>query len=120
MTVAVVVSLVAILVNAVLDARPELFDAIQHGELARVRLLLDDGADIGALSFTGRSVLHEAALYGHFEIARLLIERGAEINARNPRGETPLFYAEDFIAGPPRTEAHRRVAVLLRKHGGVK
>jgi ankyrin repeat protein len=108
-------------VNLEIAGRPLLFQAIRQENLAKVRFLLDNGADVGVRTALGRSVLHEAALYGFHEIAKLLIERGADVNARNPRGETPLFYAEDgLLAGPPRTAAHREVGALIRQHGGVK
>jgi ankyrin repeat protein len=62
--------------------------------------------------------LHEAALYGQYDIAKFLLENGADVDARNPRGETPLFYAEGgLIMGPNVTTEHKRVAELLRNHG---
>lgn len=65
---------------------------------------------------TDYTALHHAAHFGHEELARLLVERGAKVNIREPSPWklTPLAVAEgcSFPGG-------RKVAELLRKHGGT-
>lgn len=108
-------------VNLAVGGRPLLIIAVRSADLEEVRFLLNNGVDVDARTAYGRSALHEAALYGLPDIASLLIERGADVNARNPRGETPLFYAEEgLLAGPPRTPSHFRVASIIQEHGGVR
>jgi hypothetical protein len=109
-------------VNAVMTGRPIIFHFIRRGRVREVEFLLSNGADVQArTAIGGRTPLHEAALYGRLEIAKALLEHGADVNAKNPRGETPLFYAEGgLIAGPVPTQEHHKVAELLRQHGGVE
>lgn len=60
------------------------------GETARVRDLLDRGAQVNKLGWTP---LHYAASKGRVDIAKLLIARKAIINAPSPDGTTPLMMA---------------------------
>jgi ankyrin repeat protein len=58
-------------------------------DLAKVRLLLDRGADINARSKPGFSPLFIAAAHdGNVDVVRLLLERGAEPSAPGPAGVT--------------------------------
>ncbi len=67
--------------------------AIESGHVERVRLLLDNGADVNTKVYNGFSLLHYSVLYANFEIAKLLIERGAFIDAVDDFGKTPLHWA---------------------------
>ncbi|MFN7114595.1 MAG: ankyrin repeat domain-containing protein [Alphaproteobacteria bacterium] len=86
----------------------ELFRAVERGDLAEVRKLIDDGAEIDSRSKSqgitssvmfrvpyaaGSTALHAAALLGHSQIAELLLEKGADPNIRNNDGHTALDYA---------------------------
>lgn len=86
----------------------ELFRAVERGDLAEVRQLIDDGAEVNSLSksqgvtstvmfrvpyASGSTALHAAALLGHADIASLLLEKGADANIRNSDGHTALDYA---------------------------
>lgn len=70
-----------------LDGRTPLGAAIEGGEPAAVKLLLDRGADVEAPAFGaqwGRRLdtpLQAAAESGKLEIVRLLLERGAKVDA---------------------------------------
>ena len=89
-------------------------------DVAAVKKLLADGADVNALSkcrgratqFGGRWVnivnskcgdtpLHNAAWLGYAAVVEVLLAAGAEINLANQHGETPLhsavnlYYPED-------------------------
>jgi ankyrin repeat protein len=58
-------------------------------DLARVRLLLDHGADVNARSKQGMSPLFIAAAHdGNTGVIRLLLERGADAKAPGPAGAT--------------------------------
>lgn len=91
----------------ILDDRPELaqaaaadgFTPLQlasfFGHAEAVRVLLDRGADVGAVSANPMHLqaLHSAAAGGHADVVRLLLEAGADPNARQQRGFTPLMAA---------------------------
>ncbi|HEU5333561.1 MAG TPA: ankyrin repeat domain-containing protein [Actinocrinis sp.] len=77
------------------DQRPltPLQDAVTRHDAARMRQLLDDGADVSESGRLAWTALHWAA-YGHDpEAARMLVERGAPIDARDVAGNTPLLCA---------------------------
>jgi len=65
------------------------------GHAAIVKLLLDAGADVGAVDpGMQATALHAAAYAGRTEAARLLIEGGVDINRQGPRnGYTALHDA---------------------------
>lgn len=75
---------------------PPLIEAIRHGNLDMVKLLLDSGADIHVLTHNELwSPLHFAADLReniNINMIKLLIEKGADINVRNKSGHTPLDY----------------------------
>jgi hypothetical protein len=68
--------------------------ATEGSALEAVKLALDLGGDVKAVSDSGETALHGAAYRGADTIVQLLAERGALINAKNERGETPLLIAE--------------------------
>ncbi|UNQ73406.1 ankyrin repeat domain-containing protein [Infirmifilum sp. NZ] len=71
----------------------ELHFAAGIGDLEKIRMLLERGADINARDNIGWTPLHFAAIAGKLDVARLLIEKGADVNARGVFGDTPLHYA---------------------------
>jgi ankyrin repeat protein len=78
----------------------------QDGDLEKVRLLLDHGADINALDEEYRSTpLGFAARWGHLEMVRLLLERGADPAKSGAPWSTPLAWA--------RKKRHREIGALL-------
>jgi ankyrin repeat protein len=78
--------------------------AVASGDIAVVRQLLIQGADVNAPIRSKESVnsnwgdtpLHMAGADGQEQIAKLLIEYGADVNRRNDRGNTPLHRAVVF------------------------
>jgi hypothetical protein len=83
-------------------------EAAEKGKIATVKQHLAAGVDVNAKSKQyGQSPLHHAALGGQVGIVELLIENDADINAKTDGGYTPLDWADN-----------RRIADLLRKHGG--
>jgi ankyrin repeat protein len=77
-----------------------------------VRLLLDRGADVGAVARNPMKVqpLHSAVAAGSMEITAALLVAGAEPNARQEGGFTPLMAAE-------RQDPEGAMARLLLDHG---
>jgi ankyrin repeat protein len=67
-----------------------LSQAALWGQLALVKEILGNGADLRATNSDGNTPLHLAAFMCHQEVVELLIEHGAEIDRKNNRGETPL------------------------------
>jgi ankyrin repeat protein len=66
------------------------------GDPAKVRLLLEGGADLKAVTKMRRTALHvAAATVGASESVRLLLARGADPGASDSQGATPLIAAAD-------------------------
>jgi len=86
---------------------------LNFGNLEIVKLTLDSGADIDAISKNGfkATPLQGAAAMQKLELARLLIARGANVNCRGDEGGTPLHEA----AGSGQIE----FAKLLLEHGAA-
>ena len=64
------------------------------GDVRKVRLLLDQGAEVNKASALGRTPLLVAAdTYGTLETVRLLLQKGAEVNVADSVGFTPLNVA---------------------------
>ena len=73
-----------------------LHSAAHYGDLEMVQILLDYGADIGALDKNGSSPLH-CASHGFFDgsrdVVRLLLDQGADPNLQTQNASTPLHLA---------------------------
>jgi ankyrin repeat protein len=70
-----------------------LLTAAQNGEQQKVKVLLDQGADINAKDDQGMTPLHLAAQEGHKEVVEFLLSKDADITAQNIKGYTPLYSA---------------------------
>ncbi len=66
-----------------------LHTAARLGDLAIVKSLIEEMADINAKDTSGQTSLHYAAEYGRKDIAELLIANGANVNAKDKDGNTP-------------------------------
>ena len=55
-----------------------------------VKVAVELGADVNAVSATGDTALHMAAFHGFKTVVRYLVSQGARLDATNLRGETPL------------------------------
>jgi hypothetical protein len=73
--------------------RTPLYDAALQGNIAVVRLLLDNGAIIDTGGQDGLRALHLAVIKGNDELVDLLLSRGAFILARDDEGKRALDYA---------------------------
>jgi len=79
--------------------------AAENGDLAMVRFLLENGAEVNARGPCGNTPLHYAATR---EVAEALIAGGADVHAKGNRGMTPLHYARN-----------RGVAEVLLAHHAI-
>lgn len=72
---------------------PALIQAVESGDLSRVRQCLEKGDDIEATDMHLKRPLMVAAEYNHFDIASLLIRHGADVNATDRGGCSALWWA---------------------------
>lgn len=68
----------------------ELCSASGAGDAAKVRALLEDGADANVADYDGRCALHIACSDGHLAVVQLLVEAGADVLVRDRWGSTPF------------------------------
>src|SRR5688572_4808251 len=71
-----------------------LSDAAMNGDVAAVRLLLDQNVDVNAAQGDGSTALHWAAYSGNVEIVRMLLASRANLKVKTRLGAlTPLMMA---------------------------
>ena len=111
------------ILGQVLDADPDLIGAraadgffpltlaAYFGHAPAVALLLERGADVGAVAANAMAVqpLHAAVAGRDPEVVRLLLEAGADANARQEGGWTPLMGAA--------AHGDHQIVDLLLQHG---
>lgn len=96
------------------DERGEqLLAATRKGDLAAVKKLLDEGADVNARTRYQSTPLFFACDRGHLEIARLLIERGADVNVKDN------FYNASALTWAMSKKHEPLVALLVEKGADV-
>ena len=90
------------------------------GDIASLKKLIKDGAEVGLKDYAGWTPLHEACNHGELEAAKLLIKHGAEVNVPGFEGDTPLHDAVvnnhvevvnmllSYAANPHQTNAKRK------------
>jgi ankyrin repeat protein len=86
----------AVSVQVVGGASADVADAIQRGDLAAARVLLQKGADVNAAQVDGATALHWAVYQDDVTAVDLLLAAGAKVNAVNRVGATPLSMAALF------------------------
>ena len=102
-------------------------DDEEKGTLEAVKLAVQLGADVNAVSVNGQTSLQAAARIGADHIVQFLVEEGAALEAPDTWGQTPLSIAEGIVLDSlsvnfelkPFT-VHQSTADLLRKLGAVK
>jgi cytohesin len=105
--VALVIALLTVPTALVLTARAgtegistPLHQAVNAGDIERVKSLLSKGVDVNAKDEQGQTALHVA---GRLDITLLLVANGADLDARDKQRRTALFYA---------AMTHGRIGVL--------
>jgi ankyrin repeat protein len=74
----------------------DLLRAAGMGDLARVKALLQAGADVNAKGEGGITALMLASLNGRADIVRVLLDARAEVNASDKEGFTALLAAAQY------------------------
>jgi ankyrin repeat protein len=67
--------------------------AIQRGELERIRDLIKEGVDVDSKDSHGQTALMVAARKGHTDVVRFLVQSGAELNVAAKYNLTALMLA---------------------------
>jgi ankyrin repeat protein len=94
-------------------AESALSHAVIEKDVARIREIIDAGADVNAKDALDRTPLHLAAFHGWTEIIDLLIVHGADVNARDLTAMPPLHAA--VISG----KQGAAVQMLLDRHADL-
>ena len=90
----------------------------ESSALDAVKLALELGGDVNAVSDAGNTALHGVAYLGWNTLLQFLVNKGANVNVTNNRGETPLIIADG--KGERLSAAiviHKSTADLLRRLG---
>jgi ankyrin repeat protein len=104
-----VLALYAAGMPAVTVADTPLHRAARIGDVAKIRSLIEDGADVNVKTSYGETPLFKAAQAGHREAVELLLASGADVNAASGMSCAALFIA---IA-----RGHKDIAQILIENG---
>jgi ankyrin repeat protein len=85
--------LLPIIAVAAGNGHPGIVDAAKSADVAAVRSLIEERADIHATEADGTTALHWASYHDDLESAGALIRAGAEVSAATDLGVTPLWNA---------------------------
>ena len=100
---------------------PELVRAAGRGETEKIRLLIDEGADVNGRDGNGLTPLMHAARGGHAEAVELLLESGADASAQ--AGSTALYISGATALLLATASGHTGTADILRgvglRYGGM-
>ena len=92
------------------DIHEELYEVSGDGDFARVKELLDAGADPNQFkSPHGYAALHAAAENGHNEVVKTLIKAKCDLNVKSEDGDTALHRAAE--------SGHGNVVISLLESG---
>ena len=72
----------------------QIIDAAIIGDITKLQLQLDSGADINQKDVNGKTALMHAAYKGHVAIVKFLLENGADPDIEDRDSDTALGYAE--------------------------
>ena len=104
-----VLALYAMGMTAISAAETRLHRAARVGDVAEIRSLIEDGADVNVKTLYGETPLFEAAEAGHREAVELLLASGADVNAASDLSGAALHIA--IVRG------HKDIAQLLIENG---
>ena len=80
------------------SASDRFYSAIRANDLAALRALIAEGADVNVRDRLGETPLMYAAVVGSPEAMSFLIGKGADINAKNESGSTALIWSATDVA----------------------
>jgi ankyrin repeat protein len=86
-------ALVLLLPLPLAGATDRLTDAAERGDVAAVRALIGQRADVNAVGVDGSAPLHRAVHADHMEIVDLLLRAGADVTKGDRYGVTALYLA---------------------------
>lgn len=92
------------------DAGEQLLAATRKGDIAAMKTLLDQGADVNAKTRYGSTPLFFACDRGHLDAAKLLIDRGANLNVKD------TFYNATALSWAM-SKKHDAIVLLLIERG---
>jgi ankyrin repeat protein len=75
-----------------------LFEALRQGDITKVKVAINDGADVNSRDDYGNTLLMQAAIYANPSDLDFLLAHGAEVNAANKNGHTALMRAMPDLA----------------------
>jgi len=87
------IGLIAISVGLSAATDSGVIDAVKAGDVARVRALIKERADVNARQADGASALHWAVHLDQAEVVGLLLSAGAKADTADDTGITPLYLA---------------------------
>lgn len=67
--------------------------ACSNNQIEAVKYLVNNGANVEAVTVDGWKPIHSAAQWGNVELVRLLMAVGSDINSRTNGGNTPFHLA---------------------------
>jgi len=97
--------------------RGEMAMAAFEGDIAKIKSMIDQGADINDTTYGGETALIMAATFGNKELVELLLKYGADITLKERNyGHTALDVAEQSArSGQPQSHRFMEVVELLKK-----
>ena len=99
--------------------KSEVADAAARGDIAAVRALMAQKADVNAPQADGATALHWAVFKGNKEIADMLLRAGANAKAANREGSTPLWLASVNGDAAISTRSSRQAPIQMRRSRSV-
>lgn len=82
---------------------------MSEGHYNIVQMVLENNADVNALTAAKRTPLHIACIRGRPDYAKLLLMKGASVNLQDIDGNTPAHYASEY--------GHKDIVVQLLAGG---
>lgn len=74
---------------------PELIYWAGIGRLFKVKVALNNGAELDQIGPFGASALHDAAANGHLAVVQLLVGQGADVGLRTPDNQLAVDLARE-------------------------